>query len=107
MFILEHICWFYSIYVVLGTGGTNDGDASAAATGGTKTAATPIPHGRTMKSARLVLQSLGFAEVFIDFWIDNFPDLSDCPVIRPEDLGFWAKLNKKDKRRGHRLFPGK
>ena len=70
----------FMAHVVLGTGDTNDGDASAgASTTGGKTArrSAPIPHARTMKSSRLVLQSEGFAEAFIEYWIDNFPDLSD------------------------------
>ena len=48
-------------------------------------------------------------ETFVDYWLDHLPDLTDCPVIRAEDLCFWRKSvkgHRKDRRKAHCLLPG-
>ena len=55
--------------------------------------------GAILKDKRLFMQ-------FVDWWIDNLPDISEMPDIRAENVQFWLKQKKKSRHKPHRQFPG-
>ena len=57
-------------------------------------------------SARRVLGCIKQTRAFIKYWVEHLPDVSDYPDIKPGELQFWKKHNKKDTRKPHWIFPG-
>ena len=66
------------------------------------------PRGENLQPRLVLSNVLLYLPVFIIYWANNLPDLSDGKIYQNEDLMFWIKLKRKKGRptNAHRILKG-
>ena len=55
---------------------------------------------------RTIINDESLIEKHVDFWSNNMPDISDKPLIEPEQLQFWLKQKRRDRKKPHTILKG-
>ena len=66
------------------------------------------PQGENLQPRLVLSNVLLYLPVFIIYWANNLPDLSDGKIYQKEDLMFWIKLKRKKgaPTNAHRILKG-